>query len=333
MRGTPDTPAPPVLLALRALKLGDLLVAVPALRGLRRGFPEHRIVLAAPGWLQPIAELVDAVDELLPTPGLDDLLPLAPGAVDIAANLHGNGEESRRVIDALGARMKIVHRSPGDPDGTPWVDGVLERARWARLVTAYGAPADPDDVAIAAPAAPPRAIGAAVVHVGAFYGSRRWPVDRFARVARALRADGMEVVLTGAAADRPRALAVAREAGLPERAAVAGEAGLAEFAALVACAAVVVTVDTGAAHLASAYGTPSVVIFGPAPVEEWGPPPGPHIVLTDASLRRGEAFADEPDPALLAVTAEQAILAARSVRDRRPLEPLAHLREDPPQEA
>jgi ADP-heptose:LPS heptosyltransferase len=77
---------------------------------------------------------------------------------------------------------------------------------------------------------------------------------------------------------------------------------------------VLVTVDTGAAHLASAYGTPSVVLFGPAPPEVWGPPAdGPHVVLTDARLRRGAAFADDPDPALLAVTADEVVAAARSL--------------------
>lgn len=304
----------PRLLALRALKLGDLLVAVPALKGLRRGFPEHRIVLAVPGWLEPVARLIDAVDELLPTPGLDDPLPLAPGEIDVAANLHGNGPESRARIDELGARLRIVHRSARDPEGPPWIDGIHERERWARLVSAYGAPADPDDVAIAAPGERPAVAGAGVIHVGAFYGSRHWPVERFARVARALRADGLRVVVTGGAGDRPRAEAVARIAGLPDEDVLAGRADLGAFVALVAHAAVVVTVDTGAAHVASAYGTPSVVVFGPAPPEEWGPPPGPHVVLTDARLRRGEAFAAEPDPALLAVGADEVIAAARSVR-------------------
>lgn len=327
-RFTIDDPRP-VLLALRALKLGDLLVAVPALAGLRRGFPEHRIVLAAPGWLEPIVELVDAVDELLPTPGLDEPLPVPAGLVDVAVNLHGNGPESRAVLDALEPRTKIVHRSAGDPGGVPWIDGMNERERWARLVTAYGVPADPAEVAIRVPAVPPPAPGAAVVHVGAFYGSRQWPVERFARVADALRADGLPVVLTGGAGDVPRAREVASLAGLPARAISAGDAGLAEFAAQIADAAVVVTADTGAAHLASAYGTPSVVIFGPAPVAEWGPPPGPHIVLTDDRLRRGDAFADAPDPALLAVTAPQAAEAARSVlRD-----PRTKRREDPRQQA
>src|SRR3712207_6850754 len=48
---------------------------------------------------------------------------------------------------------------------------------------------------------------------------------------------------------------------------------LAEFAAVVAEAALVVTADTGAGHLASAYGRPSVVLFGPVPPWQWGPPP------------------------------------------------------------
>ncbi|SDQ24905.1 glycosyltransferase family 9 protein [Leucobacter chromiiresistens] len=312
----------PVLLALRTLKLGDLLVAVPALRALRRAYPDHRIVLAAPGWLSPIVRLVDAVDELLPTPGLDDPLPLEPGSVDIAVNLHGNGPESRDVIAALEPRRRFAHRLPDDPEPAPgavvepgpeWIDGMLERERWVRLVSAFGAEGDPDEVRIAVPEAVPPVTGAVVVHVGAFYGSRQWPVERFAEVARALRDEGRRVVVTGDERDEPRAAAVASAAGLPEEDVLAGRIGLAEFAAVIARAQLVVTADTGAGHLASAYGVPSVVIFGPAPPEEWGPPPGPHAVLTDASVRRGEAFAADPDPALLAVTAEEVLAAARAV--------------------
>lgn len=327
----PGSPAdqPPVLLALRALKLGDLLVSVPALHAVRRHRPDHHLVLAVPGWLEPVVDLVDGVDALLPTPGLDAPLPLAPGIVDTVLNLHGNGPESRGMLDALHAPHRLGHRWPphgarpalaaGEPAGAPtwdgpeWQDGMLERARWARLVTAHGMPADPDEVWLRDPGPTDRP-GATVVHVGAFYGSRAWPVERFATVARALADEGADVVLTGGTADVPRAAQVARLAGLDDHHLLAGRTGLREVAALVAAADLVVSVDTGVAHLASAFATPSVVIFGPAPVEEWGPPPGPHVVLTDARLRRGDTFGHEPDPALLAVTADDVLDAARRVR-------------------
>lgn len=46
------------------------------------------------------------------------------------------------------------------------------------------------------------------------------------------------------------------------------------------------------------------MLFGPAPVEQWGPPAdGPHLSLTVAQ-RRGDAFAADPDPALLGVGVE-----------------------------
>jgi hypothetical protein len=38
------------------------------------------------------------------------------------------------------------------------------------------------------------------------------------------------------------------------------------------------------------------------------------VVLTDASVRRGDIFASEPDPALLAITTDQVLGAARSLR-------------------
>jgi hypothetical protein len=53
-------------------------------------------------------------------------------------------------------------------------------------------------------------------------------------------------------------------------------------------------------------------------VEEWGPPPGPHIALTDASVRRGDAFASDPDPALLAVDVAEVLAASRRLLQNAP---------------
>ncbi len=307
-----STPAPdgrPEILALRALKLGDLLVAVPALKGLRRAFPEHRILYAAQEWLRPIVGLTDAIDDLLPTHGLDDPLPIEYGRIDLAVNLHGSGGESRACLEGIGAKRRMGHRSQGW-DGPEWRDGILERERWASLVSWHGVPADPLDCRLRVPDGGSPASGAVVVHVGAAYGSRLWPVERFAEVARSLSAAGHRVLFTGSAKERPRALAVADAAGLPETTVAAGELPLDRFAALIAGASLVISADTGAAHLASAYARPSVVLFGPAPPSEWGPPPGPHTVLTDESVRVGDTFSPTPDPAILAVTVDQVLAAA-----------------------
>lgn len=289
---------------LRALKLGDLLVAVPALRALSRAFPEQRIRYAAPAWLAPIVDLVGGID-LIDVGGLDTPLPTTGGPVAVAVNLHGRGPQSRWRLDELRPLRRIGHRSDGSDgpawEGPAWVEGLPERERWTRLLAWHGIPADPDDLHLDPPdRASPRP-GAVVVHPGAAYGSRRWPVDRFAAVVRALIGAGRDVVVTGSGDERPRAVAVAEAAGVHPDAVLAGRIDLADMAALVADAAAVVSADTGAAHLASAYRRPSVVLFGPATVRQWGPPDGPHRVLTDESVRRGDVFADDPDPALLAV--------------------------------
>ncbi|WP_284979829.1 glycosyltransferase family 9 protein [Arthrobacter sp. fls2-241-R2A-200] len=306
---TVESTEQPLLLALRALKLGDLLVAVPALRGLRRAFPEHRILYAAPAWIAEALELVGGIHHL-PTPGLDDPLTVPRGAVDIAVNLHGNGAESRLRIEELQANRVVAHESPGI-DGPSWITGRPERERWTRLLNWHGIEADPLDYRLNTPAVPSPRPGATVIHVGAAYGSRLWPVERFADVAVELAAAGHEIVLTGGASERGRAeetaaLAKLKGANLDDGL-LAGRQGLAEFAATIAAARLVVSADTGAAHLASAYERPSVVLFGPAPAEEWGPPPGPHVVLTAVELRRGDVFSPDPDPALLAVSVKDVL--------------------------
>jgi ADP-heptose:LPS heptosyltransferase len=301
----------PELLVLRALKLGDLLVAVPALKALRRAFPEHRLRYAAQGWLSEALGLVGGYD-LLPTHGLDEPLSPEPGVVDIAVNLHGSGPESQDRIEALKARHTIGHRS-AYRDGPPWRPELHERERWVRLLQWHGIDADPLDLRLNAPHVASPVPGAAVLHVGAAYGSRLWPAGRFAAVASRLAQAGHHVVFTGGSGEKERAADVCARAGLPDTAVLAGKLSLAEFAATIAAARLVVSADTGAAHLASAYGTPSVVLFGPAPPEIWGPPPGPHLVLTNAELRLGDTFAAQPDPALLAVEVKDVLAAVQEL--------------------
>ncbi|GAB3958252.1 hypothetical protein GCM10027614_75410 [Micromonospora vulcania] len=112
-----------------------------------------------------------------------------------------------------------------------------------------------------------------MLHPGTKIPAKRWPAERFAALARALTDRGHRVVLTGSADERALAERVAETAGLPPTAVLAGRTDLGALAALVAHARLVVSGDTGVAHLATGYGTASVVLFGPVPPARWGPPP------------------------------------------------------------
>ncbi|HWM05132.1 MAG TPA: glycosyltransferase family 9 protein, partial [Actinophytocola sp.] len=175
-----------------------------------------------------------------------------------------------------------------------------------------GITADPTDLALDRPAVPSPVPGATVVHPGASMPTRRWPAQRFAEVARALAAAGHRVVVTGGVGERDLALRVARAARLADTAVLAGRTGLAELAALVADATLVVSGDTGVGHLATAYGTPSVLLFGPTPPDRWGPPPDPRHAILWAGLV-GEPFADTVHEGLLALTAVDVLTAIGAV--------------------
>lgn len=299
----------PRALVYRAIGLGDLLTGVPALRALRRALPEHEIVLAAPRAQRPLIELIDAVDRHIATEELEPVAWNGPPP-EVGIDLHGNGPASRRLVEELDPGRVVGFEL--DPANPAWDPEEHERVRWCRLVSfAFGGMADPDDVRLAPPALPAPHPGAALIHPGAASGSRRWPVDRFAEVARSLAADGHDVLVTGSPGERPLAEQLAGLAGLPAEAVVAGETDLAQLAALVASASLVVCGDTGMAHLASAFGTPSVLLFGPTPPSRWGPPPGPHTVLWHGEPGYvGDPHAKDPDPALLRIGVDEVLAAA-----------------------
>jgi ADP-heptose:LPS heptosyltransferase len=169
-------------------------------------------------------------------------------------------------------------------------------------------------------------VGVTIVHPGAKTLQKRWSPARFAELARELARLGHRVVVTGSAAERELAEQVASGAGLPSTAVLAGRLDLAGLAALVAHGRLLVSSDTGVAHLATAYMTPSVVLFGPVSPELWGPPPDRpwHRVLwagTPADPDGAGAYGDAGEyaggngshPALAAIGVDEVLDAAGEV--------------------
>lgn len=294
------------VVVVRALGLGDLLTAVPALRGVRHACPAAHVTLAAPAALRPLAQHTGAVDEVV------DVAPLAPlptalHAADLAVNLHGRGPQSLALLRSTAPHRLVSYGVEGGPE---WRVDEHEVARWCRLLGESGIPADPGDLQLDPPRVSAPRRGAVIVHPGAAQVSRHWPLDRWAAVASALTAAGHDVVVTGGTAERELAERVAAAAGLPADRVLAGRTDLLDLAALVAHARLLVSVDTGVAHLATAFGTPSVVLFGPTPPALWGPPADrpQHRVLWAG--RTGDNFGAVPDTGLLALSADHVVEAA-----------------------
>jgi ADP-heptose:LPS heptosyltransferase len=197
-------------------------------------------------------------------------------------------------------------------EGPQWMDDEHEVTRWCRMLAWYDIATDPSDLDLIVPPSDRVPVARTIVHPGAKSGPRRWPAARYAAVAHELSRNGHHVVVTGSADERPLAEAVARDARLPAERVLAGRLDLGDLAALVAHARVVISGDTGIAHLATAYRTPSVVLFGPMPPRLWGPPPDrPYhrAIWHGKRVDRGDAPGVDPHPALLRITPDEVLSA------------------------
>lgn len=100
----------------------------------------------------------------------------------------------------------------------------------------------------------------AVLHLGASSPHKLWPPERWLALAETLSAAGLTVVWSGG----PNEKELAESADPQGRFAnLAGQYNMAGLWHLIAGAALLVSPDTGVAHLARLTGTPAVVLFGP----------------------------------------------------------------------
>jgi ADP-heptose:LPS heptosyltransferase len=285
----------------RALQLGDLLCTVPALRALRAAAPQAEITLIGLPWAAEFARRFDRyIDDFIAFPGFPGMPEAAPDFAgipnffsaaqekkfDLVIQMHGSGTLSNPLAAALGARCNAGFYVPGQycPDPhrfVPWAEKEHEVLRYLRLMSRLGVanrgdalefPLHDDDFRVLRDSgADLPAPGTYVcIHPGARLPSRRWPPVRFAEVADRLAAQGLHIVLTGAAQERELVDAVKQAMHTPAID-MCGRTSLGAAAALISQARLLVSNDTGVSHLAAAVGTPSVIVCCGADPSRWAP--------------------------------------------------------------
>lgn len=293
---------PQRILVIRALQLGDLLCAVPALRALRIAFPAAQITLAGLPWAREfVARYSRYLDEFIEFPGFPGLperdcdprrVPQFLSEVqgqrfDLALQLHGSGRLLNPLTMLLGARQCAGY-CPADGDCPDperffvWHEAEHEVLRYVRLMRELGIAAC--DTALEFPLSrqdreAARALlaefdlrGAPYVclHAGSQLPSRRWPPERFAAVGDRLAAVGYRILLTGTAAER--ALTAQVGAAMRHTAVdLAGGTSLGALGALIESAALLIANDTGVSHIAAALRTPSVIVCCGSDYRRWAP--------------------------------------------------------------
>jgi len=92
--------------------------------------------------------------------------------------------------------------------------------------------------------------------------AKRWPAERYADLADRLAKSGSDVALIGSPAELDISNEVCHHAR-SQPIVLTGETSVAEATAIISIADVLITNDTGPAHIGAALQTPTLVIFGP----------------------------------------------------------------------
>jgi ADP-heptose:LPS heptosyltransferase len=305
------------VLLIRPDHVGDVLLTAPAVALLAQSLPDARLTYLVGPWSAAAARHGPTVAEVRPLafPGFTRqaganllapyLLLLRTAAslrrerYDAAVVLRGDdwwgallaltaGIPIRVGGDTPETRPLLTHLQPLDPS-RPWPEQALATARLA--LRALCVPAvETGPVQQFAPG--PTVTAAATrlwrqqaftretvvgIHPSAGAPLKSWPTERWADLADQLLDAGFDVLLIGAPDDADLLSTIAQ--GMRGRAGMLCGQSLEVSAALYARCALLVSVDSGAGHLAAAVGVRTVRLYGPASAAIFGPWP------SDASQR------------------------------------------------
>jgi ADP-heptose:LPS heptosyltransferase len=295
---------------LRASRIGDFLCATPAFRALRAALPDAEITMITLPILGELVERSPHLDRFVAFPGFPGVAEqffdarhaiaffaaMQAEGFDLAIQMQGSGVNSNPFTLLLGARATAGFIRPGEASGL--LDAALpmpgcgsEIQRVLALTSFLGAksrgeatefplwPGDHAEAETLLRGARQPLLG---LHAGARDQARRWPPERFAAVGAALHArHGGTTVLLGDEETASSSAGIARrlrDEGVPCLD-LTGRTRLPTLGAVIAHLALLVTNDSGPAHIAYALDAPSVTIFGGANPSAYGPPSGgPHLL-------------------------------------------------------
>lgn len=284
------------VLIVRLRSIGDTVLATPSVFALKRFLPHAQVDILVEDWVAPL---------LTNHPHVDHVIVLERGGVvartraarqlraahyDVVYNLHG-GTTATFLTRATGARHRVgfesyqyakLHTELAPPAPLLWkqekthsVEQQLALLGWTGVPVTDKPRTQLGISPAAAEAVNQRLVAAgladqkiALIHPAAAFETKRWATENFARVAEFVAERGFAPVAIAA----PHEAQVINDLlGAASVKIVSFDLSLPEVTALAARSQLFVGNDSGIAHIASAVGTPSVVIFGSSNVANWRP--------------------------------------------------------------
>ena len=299
--------APASVLVVVTRRIGDVLLATPLIRSLKRAWPDAAIdvlvfagtegVLAANPDIRrvlTIAERPSAADHFRLLASIARRYALALSLVPSdRPTLYAWLAGRRRVglvVDEPKHRWKtwLLQRwAPFDGRNTHTVlmhlalADVLAIAPCYDVVAAWSAQ-DQSEVNRHAPNEP-----YAVLHAFPKFNYKMWRREAWAEIALWLQARGLRVVLSGGDAADEIAYVGELARDIPGAINLAGKLTLSQTACLLGRARAYVGPDTAVTHMAAALGVPVVALFGPSDPVKWGPWPAGYARAANPWRRLG----------------------------------------------
>jgi ADP-heptose:LPS heptosyltransferase len=284
----------------RALQLGDMLCAIPAIRALRNAYPDAEITLLGLPWAKSFIERFNNYfDRFIHFPGYPGLpeqvsnteafakfLPfMQQQQFDLILQMQGNGSIVNPMVELFGAKYTAGfsiegHYSPDNGLFLPYPDHGSEIERHMMLMEFLDIPSQGFELEfplneqdfdefdnLHLDIEPGRYV---CIHPGSKGIWRQWPVEYFASLADFCTDQGYKVVITGTKDELAIVDSVTKNMKY-EPINTAGKTSLGTVGVLIKNAALLISNCTGVSHMAAAFKTPSIVISMDGEPQRWGP--------------------------------------------------------------
>jgi heptosyltransferase-2 len=296
---------PQKILVIRLSSIGDILLATPLLRILRRRFPEARIDFVIKSRFAELMRFNPHLTELLVLDtesgqeGLEELRRrIQSTGYDLVIDIHKNFRSLYLRRGLRGVKIAthtkyLLRRFILVRLGINFYREIVPmHLRYIRAMERWGLTDDGLGLEFHLDPQADRQIALRLAErpgdrllvglaPGAGFATKRWPAEYFQETARRLRKEfAADILLLGNKADRETTAPIAAEtgAGIYDW---AGTLTLQQSAAALARCDLLITNDTGLMHMACALKIPVIALFGPTTREFGFFPVGPHAEVIE----------------------------------------------------